>query len=380
MKKITFLLLTFLTLTVSGQDKLTSSVYEYYDGTNWIENSKSEFTYDNSKNLTEQAELYWDSSSSQWIKSYATKYTYNTNNKVTVELYQDYDQNTQYKTTNTYDSNGELIEFISEFWGGTWEFEDKFILEYTNNRLSGAVSYVWNGTDWVLEEESSKITLIYNSNNKVSISESDIWDGTNWVDSDRTVYSFDSNNRITTEDGQIWGEAKWSTDYKSEYTYDANGNAITIKEFYLDNDVLEEGELETVTYDTTQLMSGFSHPFRDKTGLDAVFSVGGIVNKILTRSSVNSRITYYYGNEPTASIIDYSLVGFSVFPNPTTSILNIDDSNFSIKTVELYSVIGKKILSSTVNKLNLQDLVNGVYLLKVETESGKFATKRIIKN
>ena len=385
MKKITFLLFTLLTFSIFGQDKLTSSLNEYYNGNSWQNSNNSEFVYDSNNNLTEEAELYWDATTSEWKDSSKTSYTYNANNKVIVELYQNFDSNkivtNQYRTTNTYDSNGKLTEFLSEFnGGGSWEFEDKFILEYSNSRLTGAISYTWDGSDWVLEEESSRIAVSYNANNKVSISKLDNWDGTKWVDSDRTLYTYDANNRVIIEDSQIWDGTSWSTDYKSEYTYDTNGNALTEKESYLENEVLTEQPIETKIFDTSQLMSSFSHPFKDKTGIDFLFSANGIVNKILGRSSTNNRTTYYYGNEPTASVNDFNLIDFSVYPNPSTSTIKIDDSNFSIKNVELYSVVGKKVMTSTKNKLNLQHLVNGVYLLKIETESGKIATKRIIKN
>ena len=383
MKKITFLLFIFMTTIVVSQNKLTSSLGEYFDGTNWVNSSKSEFTYDNSANLTQETELYWDSSSSQWIRSYTTTYTYNANNRVTLEFYQQYNDNTlteESRTTNTYGSNGDLTEILSEsFAGGSWEFEDNFILEYTNNKLSGAISYEWNGSDWVLGEDSSKVTITYNANNKVSSSKSDSWDGANWIDSERTLYTYDANDRIIIDEGQTWIGSNWVSDYKSEYTYDANGNSITEQESYLDNGTFTLQDLETITFNTNELMSSFSHPFKDRTGIDFIFSVNGIVNKILGRSSTNNRTTYNYG-ESTANTNSFSLVNFKVYPNPTNSIIYIDDSAFSLKNVEIYNIIGKKILTLKENKINVESLVNGVYLLKVQLENGDFATKRIIKN
>lgn len=384
MKKITFLLFTLLTFSIFGQDKLTSSLNEYYNGTSWQNSNNSEFVYDSNNNLTEEAEQYWDATIPEWKDSSKTFYTYNANNKVIVELYQNFDSNNnvnnQYRTTNTYDSNGKLTEFLSEFSAGeSWEIEEKFILEYSNSRLTGAISYAWIGFDWVLEEESSRIVISYNANNKVSISKSDNWDGTKWVDSDRTLYTYDANNRIIVEDSQIWDGTSWSTDYKSEYTYDANGNAVTEKESYLENEVLTEQPIETKTFDTSQLMSSFSHPFKDKTGIDFLFSANGIVNKILGRSSMNNRTTYYYGNEPTANVNDFNTLNFTVYPNPTSSVLNIDDGDFILKNVEVYNLLGKRVMTTTKNKLNLQNLVNGLYFVKVQGENGSFATKKVVK-
>lgn len=387
MKKITLLLFVFITTLTIGQDKLTSSFGEYFDGTNWVNSNKTEYTYDSNKNLIEELELYWNSS--QWIKSYSTKYSYNSNNQATTEFSISYDANgnnatEDYRTTNTYNSSGNLIQILNEeLENSNWVNESKFDLTYTNNKLSSALGYEWNGTEWVIGmDDSFRITISYNSNGKVSLSKSDSWNGTNWIDSDRTVYTFDANNRMIIEDSQTFDGTNWVTDYKSEYTYDANGNTVTSKEFYMEEDssVLTEQPLETFTFDTTQLMSNFSHPYRDKTGLDVIFPTNAIVNKILGKSSVDYRTTYYYGNEATASVNEFDAISFSVYPNPTSSIITIDNTNFTLKNIEVYNMIGKKVFTSFKNEINLKDLVNGVYVLKVQSESGNVATKRIIKN
>lgn len=384
MKKITFLLFTLITTTFLAQDKLTSSLSEYFNGTDWVSSNKTTFTYDNDNNFTEEVELYWDSSTSKWIKSYESKYVYNDDNRVISETYENYDatgniDGEQYKTINTYNSSGDLTQILNQkFANSNWVDEGKFELSYTDNRLSSALGYEWNGATWFFGDDSSRITLTYNANGKVSISKSDSWDVDKWVDSDRTVYTYDTNDRIILEDGQTWNGVNWVTDYKSEYTYDANGNSVIEKDYYLDDNVLIEGDEETITFDTTKLMSNYAHPFKDKTGIDFIFSANGIVNKILDRSSINYKTTYNY-NESTANLNDFSLINFAVYPNPATSVLNIDNSNFSIKNVEVYNLLGKKMLTSTSNKVNVENLVNGIYLLKVQDDKGNMATKRFVK-
>lgn len=385
MKKITLLLFTLLTFSILGQDKLTSSLIEYNNGTAWENSYKSEFIYDNNNNLIEETELNWNFSTSNWKNSEKTFYTYNSNNKATVVLNQNFDSNNsvtdQYRTTYTYNFNGEVIQFMDEEWNGTtWVKAYKLELTYSGDKISSGVNYQWNGTDWGYGDDSSNITLNYNGNGTIGSSVSDTWNGSTWETSDRTIFSYDGNNNIILQDNQEWNGSNWTSYYKTEKTYDSNANAITEKKSYLEDGSFVAISNEAIAFDTSVLMSNFAHPFKDKTGLDFVFSGNGIVNKIVSKTGVNTRTTYYYGNEPTASVNDFNVIGFSVYPNPTTSIVTIDDSNFSIKNVELYSVIGKKVISTSVNKLNLQSLVNGVYLMRVETESGKFATKRVIKN
>lgn len=385
MKKITFLLFTLVSITMFGQNKLTSSVREYLDGTTWYYSGKTEYTYDDNKNLTKETELSWDYATSKWKKSYVSNYSYNSNNKVINESYENYDSDgnitSQYRTINTYNSSGNLIQILNqEFTNSAWINEGKFDLTYTNNKLTAALGYEWDGAAWVFgDDDSFKMAISYNANGKVSLSESYEWNGTAWVDADKTIYTYDANNRMIIEDGQTWDGTNWVTDYKNEYSYDANGNTVTSTESYLDNDVFTTQPMETFTFDTTQLMSNFSHPFRDKTGLDVIFPSYVLVNKVLSMSSSNYKITYNYG-ETTASTNAFNLVDFAVYPNPTKAFLTIDDSKFTIKTVEVFNLLGKKILTSTKNKLNIENLVDGVYLLKIQDDKGNIATRRIVKN
>ena len=152
MKKITFLLFTFISLSLVSQTKLTSSLTESYNGSTWQNSSKTEYSYDASGNVTEEIYLSWDSTSSQWIPLDKSSYTYNADNKATVVLYEYLGSDSeQYRTNYTYDANGNLILILDQEWNGSaWVNSYKFDLTYTNNRLSGGASYTWSGTDWIV--------------------------------------------------------------------------------------------------------------------------------------------------------------------------------------------------------------------------------------
>ncbi|MFD2824044.1 T9SS type A sorting domain-containing protein [Lacinutrix iliipiscaria] len=82
------------------------------------------------------------------------------------------------------------------------------------------------------------------------------------------------------------------------------------------------------------------------------------------------------------SVEDYSLSNsISIYPNPTSDIVNIDVSNaISVRSLELYNIIGKQVLKNNgASTLDLSQLNSGVYMLKVVTDSGSL-TKKIIRN
>ena len=384
MKKITFLFLTLCSLTIFGQVKLTSSLTEFFDGTSYTNIEKSEFTYGSSNNLLGETGFSWIAT--EWKKSSESIYTYNADNRATVELYQEYDMNTNTisdgeRSNYMYNADGNLIQILEEeYLGSSWVNVYKSDLQYSNNRISSGLSYEWNGSNWVYAEDSSKITINYNSNGNVSSIDNDVMDDASWVASFRTIYTYDDSNRITLQNQQAWNGTSWVTLNRKENTYDTFGNAIEQKEYYLNNDTLTLVSDETFTFDTTQLMASFIHPFKDKTGIDYLFSGEKIVNKIINSITFNDyKTTYNYG-EATASVNDFSLVDVKVYPNPATNFIKVSAENATIKNIELYTILGKKIMTSIKNDLNIENLVNGVYVLKIQSKKGDFATKRIIKN
>ena len=69
---------------------------------------------------------------------------------------------------------------------------------------------------------------------------------------------------------------------------------------------------------------------------------------------------------------------FTIYPNPTSNILNIKTKH-DIKNVVIYNVQGQQVLVGKNKSVNVSNLALGIYLLKVETTNGSFTTKRFIK-
>ncbi len=69
---------------------------------------------------------------------------------------------------------------------------------------------------------------------------------------------------------------------------------------------------------------------------------------------------------------------FNIYPNPTINVVNIELAS-ELKSVEVYSLQGQKIISSSSKELNVSDLSSGVYMIRVEDTNGAIANKRLIK-
>lgn len=70
-----------------------------------------------------------------------------------------------------------------------------------------------------------------------------------------------------------------------------------------------------------------------------------------------------------------------IFPNPVSDVINIT-ADEPIRSAQIYNLQGQLVRSENgdVHTVSVYDLTNGVYVMKVVTESGSIATQKIIKH
>ncbi|WP_225035536.1 T9SS type A sorting domain-containing protein [Winogradskyella sp. SM1960] len=75
---------------------------------------------------------------------------------------------------------------------------------------------------------------------------------------------------------------------------------------------------------------------------------------------------------------NYNIV--TLYPNPTSSILNIKISNKIVETVILFDTAGKQLKIFNNSIIDLEDFKSGIYFIKIITASKDIINKKIIKN
>ncbi len=70
---------------------------------------------------------------------------------------------------------------------------------------------------------------------------------------------------------------------------------------------------------------------------------------------------------------------FDLFPNPAQTEISIH-ATASIKNITLVDVLGNKILSTLDQTIDISNLPEGIYFVKVQTQQGEHLTQRFIKN
>lgn len=88
-----------------------------------------------------------------------------------------------------------------------------------------------------------------------------------------------------------------------------------------------------------------------------------------------------YGQTPTGINEVASEISFTVFPNPTTGLLNIDTKGENIRSVEITNPLGQVVLHTTPqnNTVDITALSAGMYSLTITTANA-VSTKRILKD
>jgi hypothetical protein len=78
------------------------------------------------------------------------------------------------------------------------------------------------------------------------------------------------------------------------------------------------------------------------------------------------------------SLEAFKLDSVSLYPNPTTLVLNIK-MNSNLKQAIIYTVLGTQVLKTTSKNINTANLESGMYLITIEDETGRISTKRFVK-
>ena len=96
-------------------------------------------------------------------------------------------------------------------------------------------------------------------------------------------------------------------------------------------------------------------------------------------TSCENNGSFSYTRSSTAlSIIDYSNTT-TIYPNPTTSILIIEGNKEY--QIEVYDMVGNKIMTLTGNSINMEHLSSATYIVKATDKSNnEELTYKVVKN
>jgi hypothetical protein len=116
-------------------------------------------------------------------------------------------------------------------------------------------------------------------------------------------------------------------------------------------------------------------------GNNSIINTFNIVSDLIGNNRIaNTTVDigpYEFGST-TLGINNYSFDDFSIYPNPTSGLLNIA-GNENINSVTVYSVLGKLVLTAQSKTIDVSQLKSGIYLMYIEDKLGNINIKRFIK-
>lgn len=170
------------------------------------------------------------------------------------------------------------------------------------------------------------------------------------IDDDK-LYVFNKNNGAVTEIGDI----DYDANFGQGMTYDPLSDKVLMIAFNNDIYNSEIREFDLATGMSTSLGNptpGLSH-----------FGWGAFYDNNLLNTT------------------ETELNDFTLIPNPAQNKIKIN-ATFDINTIEIYSILGQKIISLTINntssEIDISKLSSGAYIVKI-TSDGKISTQKLIK-
>ena len=391
---------------------MTSYIYYNWssDSQSFIPDWKYEYTYDNNGNSTSTISYNWSSDSQSFLPSQKSESSYDDLNRQINLISYSFDSNSESFIPNsknefTYDDSGNKID--SYFgWNSVLEIfipGNKEFLEYDEqDRVSFRKKYSYD----ICNEVKTQIHLyqyIYDDELDGSTVRSFVQD-----DNGDFIFQFDVG-KLYDENGLLVREFQNvnpdllppdSFNWSREYSYDTEGNNIeeilSLWDTQTESLVPSEKEIRVYDYDfhpryLTQFRiekyfpglgfkPSFEKDFSIHSETDTELVIVGTIKQYDTNFNTWSELQgeefksyWYYTKTQSLSTNSIETNSFSIYPNPTSSTLQINSSEY-LKTpiFELYDVKGSKILSNPfklTEPIDVSDLQPSMYIYNIKDGS-----------
>ncbi len=97
-----------------------------------------------------------------------------------------------------------------------------------------------------------------------------------------------------------------------------------------------------------------------------------------TNASTGCSATAYVTVLANVGIGDVDTETLSVYPNPTTAIINVKSSE-DVKNISVFNIMGQQVMSANNStSIDMRSLINGTYVVRVELANGTVTTRTVV--
>lgn len=338
-------------------NKLLNTVAQYWNGTAWVNSTKTLYFYDSSNRVASKIMETWGGTS--WTNVSQNVYSYDAAGHLYADQYQLWYVPTSSFTPDSqkvyfYDLAGNMTTQLTQVWNSTlstYDYASRIQNTYssTNQPLSTTYS-TWNGSAWV---NGNMYTSTYDSLGNRATQLYQVFDGTSmtWTNTTLQVFSnFTAAHMPQTETIQMWdttGGGMWKNTRQFTYTYNSNG----------------------------QLTSA--------TGIS--WNLAGFWENTLG----DPMARYYYGPYSAASVHNVANVGgeANVYPVPAQNMLHIDLkwNEAQTATIAIVDMAGRVISNwETTNgtqyrgSISVDNFAAGTYMIMINGTNGKIVKQLVV--
>ncbi len=213
-----------------ASNNIISKTRTFWNGTAWVNGTKTLFFYDASNNLDTAVDQIWGGTN--WVNVSRNVYSYTSGNHLYSNQYQVWNSTTSAFVANSqktyyYSVAGNLVQELDQNYStvtSTYTYTNKFDYTYTaTNQLASTTASVWNGSAWVssymynytYDTAGDLINTLYQTYNTTTAA----WDNITL----NTYSSFVSANPQMEID-QVWdttGGGFWKNNLERTYSYNS---------------------------------------------------------------------------------------------------------------------------------------------------------------
>ena len=346
--------------------KISSNVYSNSSKQNYIYNNDNLIEFIDTK--------FWNSNKQVWENNSLDSIFYKGKIEIKYILKNWESSLSNYVNFNKFekeiDANDKIISYTYSYWDdidGKWleSSYNKYNYNVAGNKYL-SIDYNYDKTTQKLLQ-TSKDSFSYDNQNRVI---EDIQYNFNDIDSSYIPYTKSISKYTKDIDSTIfysWDTLKvdWIKKARYNYTYDSNGDLIGFADQWLIKD---------------KWISMFEYSFK--------YDENHNREELIVKSSSNyvlknlGKTTYFYTQRDIISSVQTIDPKLKIYPNPTYSVLNLENIN-GYEKATIYDINGKllvqKVISNDVEKIDLSNLTNGIYFLRLVNKNTDIVTK-IIKN
>ena len=205
-----------------------TEIYSVMENNRWLPSDKSEFKYDENRNLIREPHFKWEDEN--WIPYYNLENYIGATGLIDSVITSRFDSAWHNESRRVYTYDGENITelLISRFNNEQWENNSKYEYVYNSDGqlTSETYSTIRNG-QWRL---SSKDSLRYENGHctELLIYMRTMWGGNNWMLRGKTTFEYEGDRVISqTNYSAGWGGGDMSFDGKTEFHYNSNGEMVS---------------------------------------------------------------------------------------------------------------------------------------------------------